>query len=546
MNAKSQNNADDHNRINSKIHDLPVELLMRIFELNTDMDEDPESSSHTRPSVAFMALLSSSLVCRLWRQILLVSPALWGQVLDLNSLLGMDRDWWDELLGRTRNAPLHVKADMTGGRDIIQYDFLKEILKEHWNRLQVFDIRVPSHLMRHFIPTLRRPSVSLETFRVRVATSFRFSNSFDVSEIFSNTAPMLREVLLDVGDFNLCSPWASQLQKLTIVHPATDLHAHTLLQALSQMPMLEFLELRHAFNTRAIRPLLLPTLEPIHIPRLRRMMIVSKQQNCIPFLQNLTIPPNCRLHLDLSDCTNESILPLKNILTKLIEQYFTHFDPNERISLNVHVAEGHFAMKEAVVGSQENFYVWISQGQLLPATSTDSYDLLCAFKSFKLPSITSLSIIIMGNSSTDSAIRSKLESGMESFGHIFPSLEILETTPYTLDTLFTHTLFFDIALHKLRIVRLSGQSISINPLGIEALRTYFLNREVHRLRMPTLCLAHWNPGPSLRHLSDISNLEIIWRDAQSRKRTFVCGEGRDSGILDFSGVNHHTNASTDI
>jgi len=119
MNAKSQNNADDHNRINSKIHDLPVELLMRIFELNTDMDKDPESSSHTRPSVAFMALLSSSLVCRLWRQILLVSPALWGQVLDLNSLLGIDRDWWDELLGRTGNAPLHVKADMTGGRDII-------------------------------------------------------------------------------------------------------------------------------------------------------------------------------------------------------------------------------------------------------------------------------------------------------------------------------------------------------------------------------------------------------------------------------------------
>jgi len=160
---------------NIDIAALPTELLGRIFELNASMDED--LARLRQQSVAFTTLLSSSLVCQLWRQIVLNAPALWGRVVNLDRLRWVYREWWDELLRRTGNATLHVKAHTIRKTDSPEFAFLKRILEDHWDRIQVLEIEVPYPIMEHLIPAFQHPTTSLVVFHGEIIAPLGLLNS---------------------------------------------------------------------------------------------------------------------------------------------------------------------------------------------------------------------------------------------------------------------------------------------------------------------------------------------------------------------------------
>ena len=405
---------------------------------------------------------------------------------NLDRLCRVDREWWDELLRRTGNATLHVKAYTIRKTDSPEFSFLKRILEDHWGRIQVLEIEVPYPVMERLIPAFQHPTTSLVVFHGEIIAPFprHPSFSFDDPILFGNAAPLLRGFTSGWGAVNLSAKWSSQLRMLEI--DRISMPPKILLEGLSQMPMLESLDLRHVLASRAVEPSY-SIVEPVHLPRLCRLLIVFEHTKLVNILQNLTIPPNCRLHLGLRNCPDRSIALLQNVFTQLTEERFAH--SNGRCALDISLDDVFFAIKETTE-SQGNFHALMTHRKFLPPGNADSYDLLCALKTCKLASISSLSAYIRETSPIpDSAIRLKLKRGpVDSFAHIFPHLETLDVTPYTLDVLFTCTsdTLGDPALPNLKILILRGEYIQ-TPKP-ERLKKFFTNRELLGLQMPILSL----------------------------------------------------------
>ncbi|KDR83190.1 hypothetical protein GALMADRAFT_206817 [Galerina marginata CBS 339.88] len=82
---------------------LPNGLLWNIFQLNSDMEDDPLDCDPQLRAVSVTRF--NSQVCRTWRSLILCASSLWGRLIDLNSFKFVQLERMNE------NSKFHLFAD---------------------------------------------------------------------------------------------------------------------------------------------------------------------------------------------------------------------------------------------------------------------------------------------------------------------------------------------------------------------------------------------------------------------------------------------------
>ncbi|KAF9525347.1 hypothetical protein CPB83DRAFT_859682 [Crepidotus variabilis] len=99
------------------------------------------------PSSPVLMTIRTSRTCRVWRQLLLGSPSIWGKLINLNSLY-FSSDLQNELIRRTRNAPLWTTGSELvyhrGSATWRQNTLLVPFVQQHWRR--VYSLRLSLNL----------------------------------------------------------------------------------------------------------------------------------------------------------------------------------------------------------------------------------------------------------------------------------------------------------------------------------------------------------------------------------------------------------------
>jgi len=126
---------------------LHRDLLWEIFALNADIEEGPKgvvNVSDTDDLCRFSPLTNTrytSQVCASWRELIIGSPSLWGNMIDLQALDQGSDTWRNEVLLRTGNSRLSISGDIHRGTQGAQ-EFLVLLLKDHWVRISRVHVRI--------------------------------------------------------------------------------------------------------------------------------------------------------------------------------------------------------------------------------------------------------------------------------------------------------------------------------------------------------------------------------------------------------------------
>ena len=175
----------------SLAHPTPIlrlnrDIIREIFEKNDSLD----------------VLRHSSQVCWTWREILLESPSLWGQNVDLDALRQKSDDWRDLVLKRTEQAMLSIGGFQTVRSGTPLFDFVTYMLNKHWTRIRDLKIKVNLKGARwnSIWQTFDRPAPNLQTFSYTDISSIEgrpedmISSNF---QLFSGQAPYLVRLHVD-------------------------------------------------------------------------------------------------------------------------------------------------------------------------------------------------------------------------------------------------------------------------------------------------------------------------------------------------------------
>jgi hypothetical protein len=126
---------------------LHRDLLWQIFAINTTLDL-PKIGQNFRTCSPYPSPLTTarhtSQVCASWRQLIIDSPSLWGNIIDLRSLQQKSDAWRNEVLIRTGNSDLSIFGNLGGEGRKHMKEFLEKLLKNHWTRIKWVHIRIYS------------------------------------------------------------------------------------------------------------------------------------------------------------------------------------------------------------------------------------------------------------------------------------------------------------------------------------------------------------------------------------------------------------------
>jgi hypothetical protein len=124
---------------------LHRDLLWQIFATNATLDLPKigqEFGTYSSSPSPLTTARHTSQVCVSWRQLIIDSPSLWGNIIDLEAL--QQDAWRNEVLLRTGNSDLSIFGDL-GGEDFQHVKkFLEMLLKNHWTRIKWVHITIDS------------------------------------------------------------------------------------------------------------------------------------------------------------------------------------------------------------------------------------------------------------------------------------------------------------------------------------------------------------------------------------------------------------------
>ncbi|KDR82245.1 hypothetical protein GALMADRAFT_135605 [Galerina marginata CBS 339.88] len=165
----------------AQISRLHEDILYYIFELNADMyleeesnssDDDGQTSSDPNDNAlndhALNVIRHTSQVCRCWRGLIIGSPMIWGNIIDLNLLRQVNNLWRKEVIKRTGNSRLSVKGVVkckgsTG-------EFFADLMKNHWLRIRKLNVKIYDYqfLDDETWQALQHPAPHLEFFKLDI------------------------------------------------------------------------------------------------------------------------------------------------------------------------------------------------------------------------------------------------------------------------------------------------------------------------------------------------------------------------------------------
>ncbi|KIM34926.1 hypothetical protein M413DRAFT_32909 [Hebeloma cylindrosporum] len=175
-----------------QIAKLNRDLLWQIFALNADIAAGAPANTHSDYLFNLSPLTitrHSSQVCASWRQLILGSPSLWGNMIDLESLQQKSDTWRNEVLLRTGNSELSIKGNVMAETS----EFFVSLFKNHWTRIKRIQVLFCMHAeewpdawnaLGCPAPSLRLCSIHFGYGLPRIYSSPGFS-------LFANHAPLL-------------------------------------------------------------------------------------------------------------------------------------------------------------------------------------------------------------------------------------------------------------------------------------------------------------------------------------------------------------------
>ena len=286
------------------ISTLPVEILTKIFLLH----------QHNM-LVQLLGWIGITHVSQRWREIALNFSDLWIHIPFHHP------KWAKEMIARSQHAYPIVKANYIPSSHPSEARRLKNFLQQHLSRVQVLDILCakPQHIAKLFqdiqptsvpcLSTLRlsvqsqksgtAPSAVLDSFQI---VDSRLLNANSLRKLNVSTTPRW-----DLGLF-------SGLTHLKLHSKLrTQTSQREFLDALRRMPNLQSLQLDGPVLPEAVDK---SSLEPVHLPDLRKLDVLDTVPIIEFFLHHVTFPPNTCTAIGCK--RRDPVLRLPNISPMLV------------------------------------------------------------------------------------------------------------------------------------------------------------------------------------------------------------------------------------
>ncbi|TFK54116.1 hypothetical protein OE88DRAFT_1805912 [Heliocybe sulcata] len=273
------------------ISKLPPEVLTQIFSICSQMEPfgPPYPYGPTTPP-----WIKITHVCRHWREIALNCSSLWHVIEFISPR------WTAEMLKRSKNAPLVVKADLTYRAPSFGMT-VKQAL-DHVHRIKDLDLTAPQQTLAMLSDTLARPAPFLESLRL---SSQRVSAYMDTvyripDSLFKATAPRLRCLELVNCEIDWNSVFLTNLTHLHIEKShASDPGRPTMaqfLKVLSSTPDLQSLRLKHAAPYDPYD--FTGDIDHVDLPLLSKALVNDRPEYTAGVLSRLNMPHDVKLKLD--------------------------------------------------------------------------------------------------------------------------------------------------------------------------------------------------------------------------------------------------------
>lgn len=238
----------------SPISKLNDNILWSIFHFNShpfeySLEDGPEEISsfleqpNSEPPLVHNRRTSQ--VCRQWRRVIVNSPSIWGNAIDLQYVNQSGDEWRKEELNRTGNAPLTVIGQV--GKDpvwLIDHNlyaipFTLTLLDAHWSQIRTLIIHSYNAAINEQLQIASsRPAPNLEKLVIALHQNRVGNNAI----LFMNHAPRLRTLGTHGLSFNLSgTSWSSNVRDLNLSWSQRDMSIPELLHGLANMASLETL-----------------------------------------------------------------------------------------------------------------------------------------------------------------------------------------------------------------------------------------------------------------------------------------------------------------
>ncbi|KAF9476281.1 hypothetical protein BDN70DRAFT_882663 [Pholiota conissans] len=517
--------------LNAPIFKLDDYLLWLIFSETARMDMDLSyASRHRKRHLHPLTVLRRcSHVCSLWRDILLHSPSLWGQLIDIEALLWSHDSWRKEVLSRTGQALLHVKGCIRFDPENEPWkgtgEYFLSLLNEYWPRIrrlrvEVMEVGVQSEekaLQRWRV--LQRPAPNLEFFDVHFGLN-TLSNLFtnEGNHLFSDNSPYLRHFVATNIKFQLSAPCFAHLKSLQISSYFTIFH---ILDAFSGMDSLESLTVDSLSMTPGDLPL-----PYVFLPLLTDVQVFGPTGPCMTLLDHITAAPSCRIFFEAGSDklpTMREVEATHRVLERYAKNYLeTH--AASAVSISIHLSSFTFFTNSITTLNDHSSPDFKFRLDVRP---DDISFLLGALSQCSFDSVKTLYIGSRGLPT--------LDSNFIKLFKLLHSIEEVELTPDGMTFLLTTSSEEngpDSPLFPLlKTIRIAP---FITASDTDMILPFLHHRQSLGVPMKVFDLAlHPLAGFPINFsfLDEIKGMKVAWKSGKESK-TYVCGSGRPDE-LDF-------------
>ncbi|TFY64321.1 hypothetical protein EVJ58_g2690 [Rhodofomes roseus] len=299
---------------------LPPEVLSEVF-MHTAGAGGRSTAQSDRWGIYMESLtrpyswIRVSHVCRHWRAVALNCPALWG-----NLTVTKQREWMEEVLGRSKKAPLYVSVDISMSLPMglsatfyprvnsPQEDSLASILS-HTARIRSLSLGSKGPLSERILRLLDGPAPLLETLTMRFETGSHICNNEQdhIHKLLHPETSRLRQLHLHSVLLQWNNTSLPQLTHLTVTckpHQVTvQVHVEAFLRAIEQMSVLEELVVQSALTAPIDQGEVPTNLVQASLPRLRYLRVLENTRNTISLLSHMTTPSLARLFVEIDGDT---------------------------------------------------------------------------------------------------------------------------------------------------------------------------------------------------------------------------------------------------
>lgn len=276
---------------------LPPELLSTIFTLLSAESYEATNANplYTTDGYHRQYWIRVAHVCRHWRAIALATPRFWSYIVVTTKRAA------DELLARSKKAPLHVVASVPSYEDD-RRKAVQDVMAE-FSRIRALQLSGTSQAICELFSKITAPAPMLEYIKLSERSSYYSIHATTVPlALRAEYVPRLRNVEIYDLPFAWDHPvFSSTLTSLTVCGRANMETRpfigsfETFLSTLEKMTELQKLVLDHAVPKV---PSGLPS-RKIPLMRLSSLRLCAGDAECRYLLDHLILAPNVRFHISI-------------------------------------------------------------------------------------------------------------------------------------------------------------------------------------------------------------------------------------------------------